>query len=210
MHSLKSRNAELNSYINNFLDIHYQPQKMLWWRVLLLSLVGLILFIKDYQTYDFRFEQWFAWTPLFILFAGFLTLNFQSLWLGSISFQYRHHDTAFVIARKFSAFNYSALINGLESKLENRKRACNRVQLMLFLLLIGVLGIINARAILWQLIFNEQIQIIAFSVYIAAIMGIILAAAIASMFILTYKRQLELLELSLFWIKLASTIKYMG
>jgi len=46
------------------------------------------------------------------------------------------------------------------------------------------------------------------SIYIALMLRTILAAAMLSMFILTSKRQLELLELSLFWIKSASTIKY--
>jgi hypothetical protein len=210
MHSLKSRNAELNTYMNNFLDLHYQPQKMFWWRILILCLWGVRSIIGDYYYYGFGFEQWFTWTPSFILFAGLLTINFQSLCLGSMSFQYRHHDTAFVIARRFVDFDYLPLIQGLENKLSNRKRACNRSQMMLVLLLAGVFALIKSKVILGQLLMNEQIQLMVLSIYIALMFGTILATAMLSIFILTSKRQLELLELSLFWIKSASTIKYIG
>jgi hypothetical protein len=207
MHSLKSRNAELNAYINNFLELHYQPSKMFWWRILILALFGLMSIIRDYQDYGFSFEQWFVWMPIFILFSGLLTLNFQSLCLGTMSFQYRHHDTVFVLAKRFAEFDYSPLIQGLENKLANRKLACKRSQLMLALILLGVLGVLRNKIILGQLFANEPMQLIV-SIYIALMLGTILIVGILSIFILTSKRQLELMELSLFWIKSASTIKY--
>lgn len=210
MHSLKSRNAELNAYMNNFLDLHYQPTKMFWWRILTLTFLGLISIIRDYQDYGFSFEQWFTWMPIFVLLSGLLTLNFQSLYLGSMSFQYRHHDTVFVLAKKFAQFDYSPLIQGLENKLANRKLACTRSQLMLVLIFLGVLGVLRNKAILGQLFANEPIQLMALSIYIALMLGTILIVGMLSIFILTSKRQLELMELSLFWIKSASTIKYIG
>jgi hypothetical protein len=208
MHSLKSRNTELNTYMNNFLDLHYQPLKMFWWRLLLLAFLGLISIIRDYQDYGFSFEQWFTWVPVFVLLSGLLTLNFQSLCLGTMSFQYRHHDTVFVLAKKFAEFDYSPLIQGLENKLINRKLACNRSQLMLGLIFLGILGILKNKIILAQLFANEPMQLIVLSIYIALMLGTILSAGILSIFILTSKRQLELMELSLFWIKSASNIKY--
>lgn len=210
MHSLKSRNAELNAYMNNFLDLHYQPTKMFWWRILILALLGLVSITRDYQDYGFNFEQWFAWMPIFVFLSGLLTLNFQSLCLGSMSFQYRHHDTVFVLAKRFAQFDYSPLIQGLENKLANRKLACTRSQLMLVLIFLGVLGVLRNKAILGQLFANEPIQLMALSIYIALMLGTILIAGMLSIFILTSKRQLELMELSLFWIKSASTIKYIG
>lgn len=210
MHSLKSRNTELNTYINSFLNIHYQPQKMLWWRVGVLLVFGLGGIVMDYQHYDFTVEQWFSWTPLFVLLAGFLTLNFQSLYLGSMSFQYRYHDTVFVIARRFSTFNYASVIQGLENKLANRRNLCQRSQISLVFLFIGILGLVKGRVFLWPLIVNQGTQSIVYLVYMIAIISIISVSAIASILILKYKRQLELLELSLFWIKLASSIKYIG
>jgi hypothetical protein len=210
MHSLKSRNTELNTYMNNFLDLHYQPLKMFWWRLLLLAFLGLISIIKDYQDYNFSFEQWFTWIPVFVLLSGLLTLNFQSLCLGTMSFQYRHHDTVFVLAKRFADFDYLPLIQGLEKKLNNRKRACNRSQLMLGLIFLGVLGVLKNNIILGQVFANESMQLMASSIYIALMLGTILSTGMLSIFILTLKRQLELMELSLFWIKSASTIKYIG
>lgn len=210
MYALKSRNAELNAYINNFLDLHYQPTKMLWWRILILCCWGLVFTIQDYQYHGFYLQQWFSWTPFFILVAGLLTINFQSLYLGSMSFQYRHHDTAFVIARKFLEFDYALLIRGLENKLTSRKLACRRSQMMMVLLLVGVLILIRSKLILWQLFANGQIQLLFLFSYITLMLSAIFLAAMGSFFILTSKRELELLELSLFWLKLASTIKYIG
>lgn len=210
MHSLKSRNAELNDYINNFLDLHYQPTKMFWWRILTLTLLGLVSIIRDYQDYGFSFEQWFAWIPIFVLLSGLLTLNFQSLCLGSMSFQYRHHDTVFVLAKRFAEFDYYPLIQGLENKLANRKLIHNRSQLMLMLIFLGVLGVLRNKIILEQLFADESIQLMALSIYIALMLGTILIVGMLSILILSSKRQLELMELSLFWIKSASTIKYIG
>lgn len=210
MHSLKSRNVELNTYMNNFLDLHYQPLKMFWWRILTLTLLGLISIIRDYQDYGFNFEQWFSWIPIFVLFSGLLTLNFQSLCLGSMSFQYRHHDTVFVLAKRFAEFDYSPLIQGLENKLTNRKITCNRSQIMLGLIFLGALGVFQNKIILGQLFTSEPIQLMTISIYIALMLGTILLVGMLSIFILTSKRQLELMELSLFWLKSASTIKYIG
>jgi hypothetical protein len=208
MHSLKSRNAELNAYINNFLDLHYQPTKMFWWRILTLTLLGLISIIRDYQDYGFSFEYWFTWMSIFVLLSGLLTLNFQSLCLGSMSFQYRHHDTVFVLAKRFAEFDYSPLIQGLENKLANRKLACNRSQMILLLIFLAVLGVLRNKTILGLLFVDGSMQLIALSIYIALMLGTILIVGMLSIFILTSKRQLELLELSLFWIKSASSIKY--
>ena len=97
---LRSRNQELNTYINGFIEIHYQLIKMLWWRILILGLYGIVSIIKDYQYYDFRLAYWFTWTPMLVVLSGILTINFQSLYLGSMCYQYRHHDTSFQIASK--------------------------------------------------------------------------------------------------------------
>ena len=208
MHSLKSRNCELNSYINTFLDAHYQPGKMLWWRIAGLCSVGLIALVKDYQTYQFAVEHWFTWTPIYVLLAGLLTINFQSLYLGSMSFQYRQQDTAFTIARQFSDFDYPPLVRGMTEKLTRRNQICNRYYLILISLFVGVRGLLWIRLFLLPSTVEHSVQYLIPSVYAAVMLAIVLAAAIASISILIQKRQLELLELSLYWIESASSLKF--
>ena len=208
MHSLKSRNCDLNSYINTFLDVHYQPGKMLWWRIVGLCSLGLVFLIKDYQMYQFAMEHWFAWIPIYILLTGLLTINFQSLYLGSMSFQYRQHDTAFTIARQFSNFNYPPLVRGMKEKLRIQNLVCNRYYLILILLLIGVRVILWMRLFFLSLAIEHSVQHLAASVYVVMMLAAATIAAIVSIEILIQKRQLELLELSLFWIESASSLKF--
>jgi len=208
MHSIKSRNLELNTYINSFIDLQYQPIKMFSWRIMLLSLFVLIAIAKDYQNYYFNLKLWFSWSPILVAILCLLTLNYQSLCLGTMSYQYRHHDTPFQVAKEFPQFEYSSLINGLEHKLNYNKRACNRSYLVLFSLLIILLGIINSKAILWQVASSETWQHITLSIYALTVFLLLLTAIIGSMFILTRKRQIELMELALFWIRSASNLRY--
>ncbi|MEL6494044.1 MAG: hypothetical protein AAFQ41_02840 [Cyanobacteria bacterium J06623_7] len=208
MHSLKSRNYELNSYINTFLDAHYQPGKMLWWRIVTLSSLGLTFLIRDYRAYQFALEHWFAWTPVFTILTGFLTIDFRSLYLGSMSFQYRQQDTAFTIARQFAAFDYPPLVRGMSDKLTRCKQICNRFYLVLMVLFVGVRMILWLRPWFLPTIVENSSQYLIHSIYTVTILGLVLAAAIASGAILIQKKQLELLELSLFWIESASSLKF--
>ena len=208
MHSLKSRNCELNSYVNTFLDAHYQPGKMLWWRIVALCSLGLIFLVKDYQAYQFAVEHWFTWSPIYILLAGLLTINFQSLYLGSMSFQYRQQDTAFTIARQFSDFDYPPLVRGMKEKLTQRNQICNRCHLILISLFVGVHALLWTRLFFLPSAIEESVQYLICSVYVMVMLAIVLMAAIASIVILIQKRQLELLELSLFWIESASGLKF--
>ncbi len=208
MYSLKSRNQELNTHVNSFIDIFYQPKKMFWWRIILLSLLGLSSLIKDYQYYGLSLEYWFTWTPIIVIIAGILTINFQSSYLGSMTYQYRYHDTPFQIARKFADFEYAPLISGLERKLNYGKRACQKSYIVFFASLIGLLSLVGGKAIIWQTIVAEKTQYMFLSVYVSLILSLVLVAVIASISILARKRQVELMELSFFWIKSASTLKY--
>ena len=208
MHSLKSRNCELNSYINDFLDAHYQPSKMLWWRIIALCSLGLFFIVRDYQAYQFAVEHWFAWTPIYVLFAGLLTINIQSLYLGSMSFQYRQQDTAFTIARQFSDFDYPPLVRGMKEKLTRRNQICNRYYLILISLFVGVRGLLWVRAFFLASVVEHSAQYLVYSVYVAIMLAIAVTSAIAGVAILIQKRQLELLELSLFWIESASSLKF--
>lgn len=208
MYSLRSRNQELNTYINSFIDSFYQPKKMFWWRIILLSLFGLFSLIKDHQYYGFNLEYWFSWTPILVIIAGILTINFQSSYLGSLTYQYRCYDTAFQIARRFTDFEYAPLIKGLERKLHHGKRICQKSYIIFVSLLIGLVSLIGSKAIIWQTIVAEKTQYIFLSVYISLILSLVLVALIASISIVARKRQVELIELSLFWIKSASTLKY--
>ncbi len=208
MYYLHSKNQELNTYINSFLEIHYQPKKMFCWRILVICILGLFLVVKDYQYYGLSLDYWFAWTPILVVIAGILTINFQSLYLGSMSYQYRHHDTVFQIARRFPDLEYSPLINGLERKLQKTKSFCNQSCSILFLLLIGLLSLIGSKAIIWQTIVTEKTQYVAVSIYVFLIITLVLVALRGSISLVARKRQVELIELSLFWIKCASTLKY--
>ena len=208
MHSIRSRNQELNTYINSFINLQYQPFRMFCWRIVLFSLLIFMAIARDYQYYSFNLEQWFSWSPFLVALLGLLTINFQSLCLGSMSYQYRHHDTSFQMARRFSQFEYPPLINGLEHKLNHHKRACLRSYFLFFSLLIILFIIINNKTILWQIILYNQTQYIALSIYILLVLLLILIALAGSMFILARKRQVELLELALFWIKAASNLRY--
>ena len=208
MHSVKSRNIELNTYVNSFIDLQYQPVKMFCWRIVAFSLFIFVAIARDYQSYSLNLEQWFSWSFLLVILPCVLTINFQSLYLGSMSYQYRHHDTPFQIARKFSQFEYSPLINGLEHRLNHNKRTCQRCYVMLFSWLIMLLVLINSKAVLWQIIVPNQTQYIALSIYILSILLLISAAFASSMFILARKRQIELMELAIFWIKSASNLRY--
>lgn len=204
----RSKNQELNTYINSFIDINYQPKKMFWWRILILCLFGLLSFIKDYQYYSFSLEYWLSWTPLLVIIASILTINLQSLYLGSMCYQYRHHDTSFQIARKFPDIEYSPLISGLERKLRDRKRIYYKSYAILFSLLIGLISLISSKSIIWQTIVAENIQYLVLSIYIFLVLALVLVALITSISIVARKRQAELIELSLFWIKSASSLKY--
>ena len=82
----------------------------------------------------------------------------DNIW--EMSYQYRHHDTSFQIARRFSQFEYPPLINGLEHKLNHHKRACMRSYVLFFSLLIILFILINTKAILWQIILDNQTQYI--------------------------------------------------
>ena len=208
MYFIHSKNQEFNTYINSFLKIHYQPIKMFWWRILVLCILGLFLVVKDYQYYELSLEYWFAWTPILVVIAGILTINFQSLYLGSMSYQYRHHDTAFQIARRFSDLEYSPLINGLERKLQKRKSFCRQSFIILLSLLIGLLSLIGSKEIIWQIIVTEKTQYVVLSIYVFLILTLVLVALRGSISLVARKRQVELIELSLFWIKCASTLKY--
>lgn len=208
MYSLRSRNQELNTYINSFIELNYQPLNMFCWRISMLCLLGLIFLNQDYQYHSFSFEYWFTWTPILVIIAGILTINFQSLYLGSMCYQYRHHDASFQIARRFSGLEYSPLINGLEMKLKNRKRIYHKSYIFLFSSLIGLLSLMGIKAIFWQTIMAERTQYLALSIHILLILTLILVAISNSISIVAHKRQAELIELSLFWIKSASTLKY--
>ena len=208
MHSIRSRDRELNTYINSFIDLQYRPLKMFGWRIALFSVFMFVAIARDYQYYKFDLEQWFSWSPLLVAILCLLTINFQSLYLGSMSYQYRHHDTSFQIARRFSQFEYSPLIKGLEHKLNHNKRASLRSFLFLFSLSIVLLGFINSKAIFLTIVLPNQTRYIALSIYIVSILLLISTALAGSMFILARKRQVELLELSLFWIKAASNLRY--
>jgi|GEM_PF-3298443 len=210
MHSVRSKNREFNTYINSFINLQYQPLKMLVWRTLTLALFIILFLIRDYKSYHFDFEYWFAWSPLLVAFSCLLTLNFQSLCLGSMSYQYRHHDTSFQIAKRFIQFEYPPLINGLEHKLNYNKLAYQRSYLVLFCLLIILLCLINNNEIIWQTFNFEQSQYLASFVYILLISLLMFTALVGSMFILARKRQVELIELELFWIKSASTLRYIN
>lgn len=208
MYFLRSKNPELNTYINSFIEVFYQPYKMFCWRIFILFLFGLVSLIKDYQYYGLKVEYWFAWTPLLVIIASILTINFQSLYLGSITYQYRYHDTAFQIARKFSDFEYSPLINGLEHKLQKRKRTGKRSYIILLLSLIGLLSLIANKVIIWQTMFIGTTQYIVLLIYVLLILTLVLVALICSISLVAHKRQVELIELALFWIKSASTLRY--
>lgn len=210
MYFLRSRNQELNTYINSFIEINYQPIKMFCWRILILCLLAIVLLVKDYQHYGLSLTHWFAWSPLLVVLAGVLTVNFQSSYLGSMTYQYRYYDTSFQIARRFADFEYTPLINGLEKKLKLRAGACRKSYIILGSLLIGLLSLINSQAIIWQLIFTENTQYIVTSIYVCLILTLVLSAVLESIALVARKRQLELIELSLFWIKSASTLKYIA
>lgn len=210
MHSLRSRNQELNTYINSFIELNYQPVKMLGWRIIVLLLFGIFFIIKNYQNYSFSLEYWFNWSPILAIFAGILTLNFQSLYLGSMCYQYRYHDTAFQIARRFNDFEYAPLIDGVEHKLQNRKALCHRSYIILLFLLIGLLIVLISKAYFWQIFIAGDIQYITLTIYLFLVFILTLAAVLTAISIIVCKRQIELIELSLFWIKSASTLKYIG
>jgi len=127
-----------------------------------------------------------------------------------MSYQYRHHDTSFQIAKRFIQFEYPPLINGLEHKLNYNKLAYQRSYLVLFCLLIILLCLINNNEIIWQTFNFEQSQYLASFVYILLISLLMFTALVGSMFILARKRQVELIELELFWIKSASTLRYIN
>jgi len=61
-----------------------------------------------------------------------------------------------------------------------------------------------------QLIFTENTQYIVTSIYVCLILTLVLSAVLESIALVARKRQLELIELSLFWIKSASTLKYIA
>ncbi|MEL6928295.1 MAG: hypothetical protein AAFO95_06655 [Cyanobacteria bacterium J06600_6] len=166
--------------------------------------------IRDYQNHQFHLENWFTWSSLFLGFLCVLTLNFQSLYLGSMSYQYRHHDTPFQIARLFSQFEYAPLINGLEHKLNYYKRTCTRVYPVLFALLVALQLLVGSKFILWQIFLNHQAQYIASFIYGLLVLILISAACASSIFISARKRQIELMELALFWIKAASNLRYVA
>jgi len=133
MYFLRSRNQELNTYINSFIEINYQPIKMFCWRILILCLLAIV-----------------------------------------------------------------------------RAGACRKSYIILGSLLIGLLSLINSQAIIWQLIFTENTQYIVTSIYVCLILTLVLSAVLESIALVARKRQLELIELSLFWIKSASTLKYIA
>ena len=210
MHSIRSRNQDFNTYINSFIDLQYQPSKMFIWRIISCCLFIFIALIKDYQSYHFNFEYWFVWSPLLAALLCLLTINFQSLYLGSMSYQYRHHDTSFQLARRFAQFEYSPLINGLEHKSNDSKLAYRRSYIVLFSLPIALFALVKNKTIIWQIFSFDRTQYLALSIYIFSILLLISTALVGSLLILARKRQVELIELELFWIKSASTLRYIS
>jgi len=210
MQCVKSRNRELNTYINSFMELQYQPVKMFSWRIVVFSLFVFLEIAIDYQHYNFNIEQWFSWSPFIVSLLCLFTINFQSLCLGSMSYQYRHHDTPFQVAREFPQFEYPPLINGLEHRLNHNKHVCRRSYLVLFSLPIILLTLINSKAVFLSIIFSEPTQYIALSIYTSLVLLLISIALAGSIFILARKRQIELMELGLFWIKSASNLRYIN
>lgn len=208
MYSLRSKNQKLNSYINSFIDSHYQPIKMLTWRILLLLIFCSLAIIGNYQHYGFYVEYWFNCSPILVIIAGILTLNFQSLIIGSMCYQYRHHDTAFQIARKFADIEYSPLISGIERKLYQRKQFYRKLYFIFSLLLIGLLSLIAIKETIWLTFIVRKFKYTVTVIYVVLACFHILAAIIVSISIIVSKKQVELIELSLFWLKSASALKY--
>lgn len=210
MQCIRSRDRELNTYINSFMKLQYQPARMFSWRIMLFSLFALVAIARDYQHYNVNLEQWFSWSPLLVAISCLMTLNFQSLYFGSMSYQYRHHDTPFQVAREFPQFEYSPLINGLEHRLNRNRRTCQHSYIVLFILPIVLLTLINSKATLLSIAFLERTQYIALSIYILLVLLLISISLAGSIFILARKRQIELMELALFWLKSASNLRYVS
>lgn len=208
MYSIRSKDRELNTYINSFIEKQYQPVKMFGWRIILLALFIVIAAIRDYQNYQLDFDSWFSWTPALAAVLCLLTLNFQSLYLGSMSYQYRHHDTPFQIARKFSQFEYDPLIDGLGHKLKYYQRTCKRIYFILFALPVSLQILVNSKIMLWQISFASKSHYIFLSIYIFLVLSLIAIALASSLFISLRKRQIELMALALFWLESASNLRY--
>ncbi len=174
----------------------------------LLSILCIFFIVRDYQIYHFNVEYWFSWISYLIITLCLLTINYQSLYLGSLKYQYLHYDTPFEIARIFPQAKYAFLIKHLERRLKFGERGYYTAKII-FVLLLLVAFILAQNQVSLSTLFTSFVgQPIIFIAHVLLMFTLIALSLAASIFILVRQREMELLELSHFWIKSASFLKY--